>query len=315
MSLFTAAGVWLFCRWVPAKPALTSSVGGMIKFGVNVIGFSLTDFLKGNSDRVAIGRGYGAEKLGHYQNAFMVYDNLLGLTTNALDVATGSLSKLVHDVKEFRRVWSNALSAVTFYAIPAFGIMAVTSQDVILLVLGSKWSTAGALLSILAMRGIPHVVERTQGWLHLPAGRPDRLLRWGVFATFAQLAALLVGLRFGSTGVVVAYTACMYLMFLPAVSYAGRPLGIGAAEVIKAAGPQLFGAVTAAIGFFVRYALLRDASGIDRSVALGIVYAVSYIIIVVGAFKVRMPLKVAIALGQDFIPRRSAAKQWGRESV
>ena len=116
---------------------------------------------------------------------------------------------------------------------------------------------------------------------------------------------------------VVAYTACTYLMFLPAVSYAGRPLGIGAADVIKAAGPQLFGAVTsAAIGFFLRYAVLRDASGIERSVALAIVYAVSYVIIVAGAFKVRMPLKVTIALGQDFIPRRFAAgKQWGRESV
>ena len=314
LHLLNASGVWLFCRWVPAKPALTSSVGGMLKFGVNVIGFSLTDFFKGNSDRVAIGRGYGAERLGHYQNAFMVYDNLLGLTTNALDVATGSLSKLVHDVKEFRRVWSNALSAVTFYAMPAFGIMAVTSQDVIVLLLGSKWSTAGVLLSVLAMRGIPHVVERTIGWLFMPAGRSDRLLRWGFISTSAQLAALFAGMRFGFTGVVVAYTACMYLLFLPAVSYAGRPLGIGAAEVIKAAGPQLFGAVTsAAIGFFLRYAVLHDVSGIERSVALAIVYAVSYVIIVVGAFKVRMPLKVAIALGEDLIPRRfSAAKAMGK---
>src|SRR5439155_14134248 len=120
-----------------------------------------------------------------------------------------------------------------------------------------------------------------QGWLHLPAGRPDRLLRWGFFAAFAQLGALLVGIRFGITGVVVAYTAYMYLIFLPAVSYAGRPLGIGAAEVIKAAGPQVFGAVTsAAIGFFLRSTVLRDVPGIQRSVALAIVYAVSYFIIV-----------------------------------
>ena len=311
LNLLIVAGVWLSCRWVPARPTMTTAVREMIKFGINITGYSFIDFAGQNSDRVAIGRQYGADRLGHYQGAFMVYTNILNLATNSLDVATGSLSKLVHDLNEFRRVWANALTALTFYAMPAFGIMAVTSQDVIVMVLGSRWSAAGVLLSVLAMRGIPHVVERTIGWLYIPAGRTDQLLRWGFVATFAQLAALLVGIRFGIMGVVVAYTAYMYLMFLPAVSYAGRPLGIGAPEVIKATGPQLFGAVTsAAIGFFLRYAVLSDASGIERSVVLAIVYAVSYVIIVAGAFKVRKPLKIAIALGRDFIPRRfAAAKQ------
>jgi polysaccharide transporter, PST family len=48
-----------------------------------------------------------------------------------------------------------------------------------MLPLGAKWSSAGALLSILALWGIPQTVERSSGWLHVAAGRTDRWMCWG----------------------------------------------------------------------------------------------------------------------------------------
>jgi PST family polysaccharide transporter len=66
-----------------------------------------------------------------------------------------------------------------FYAMPACGILAVAGQDLIVVLFGNKWSQAGVLISILAFRGIPYSVERTQGWLHVSAGRADRWMRWG----------------------------------------------------------------------------------------------------------------------------------------
>ncbi len=307
MNVFIGVGVWLCCPWSPVKPIRTAGVREMIKFGINVIGFSLTDFVGRNCDRVAIGKSFGVNRLGHYQNALMVYNHLLDLVNAVLDVATGSLSKLLDDLKELKRVWAKALSALTFYAMPAFGIMAVTSQDAIVLLLGNQWSTAGILLSVLALRGIPHVVERTVRWLHLPAGRTDRFLRWGVFTAFAQLTALLAGAPFGPMGVVVAYVICMYVLFVPAIVYAGRPLGIGAADVVKVAGPPLLGALTSAgLGFLLRYTLLADTPRLERTAVLAFAYSVSYVVVVVGFFKVRMPINVALALGRDFIPPRLA---------
>jgi polysaccharide transporter, PST family len=307
MNILIGAGVWFHCRWSPVRPTLTQGVKEMLKFGINGIGFNLTDFAGQNGDRVVIGKSYGANRLGHYQNALMVYGQLLDLSTSLLTVAIGSLSKLSHDLKEFRRVWAKALSTLTFYAMPAFGIMAVTSQDLIVLVLGSKWSAAGTLLSILALRGIPHVVERTVGWLHVPAGRTDRLLRWGVFAASAQLVALIVGSPFFPIGIAIAYVICMYVLFVPGIAYAGRPLGIGAADVIRATGPQLLGAVTAAaFGFLLRYTVLADTPGLERAAVLALAYTISYLAVVVGFFRVRMPLTVAMALGRDVMPARFA---------
>ena len=102
-----------------------------------------------------------------------------------------------------------------------------------MLLLGAKWSSAGAVLSVLAFRGMPHSIERTLGWLHVTAGRTDRWMRWGVFATCAQFLALFCGLPFGPMGVAVAYVVAMFVLFVPAIGYAGAPLGISASDAIR----------------------------------------------------------------------------------
>ena len=176
----------------------------------------------------------------------MVYDNLVNILVVPLhSVAVASLSKMRDDTTALRDAWAKALATVSFYAMPAFGLLAATSQDVIVLLLGSKWSSAGVLLGVLAFRGIPHSVERTVGWLHVTAGRTDRLIRYGVFAACIQLAALACGLPFGPIGIAVAYVVSMFLLFVPALAYAGRPLGIGAADVLRVVWRPLVGSLAA----------------------------------------------------------------------
>jgi polysaccharide transporter, PST family len=307
-SWFFTLGIWFQCPWVPGRPTVTPGVKEMLKFGLNLIGFSATDFVGKNSDRVAIGYGLGARVLGFYQNALFIYDNLLDLLVFPLhQVAVVSLSKLQNNLEELRRSWAKALSTLAFFAMPAFGILAVTGQDLTVLLLGQKWSTAGVLLNVLALRGIAHVVERTLGWLHVAAGRTDRWMRWGVIATCLQLVALMIGLPFGQMGIVSAYTVCMYCLFVPAIAYAGQPLGISAGDVIKVVGRQLLGALfAAAVGFVLRETVLADAAQFVRMLTVGLAYSLVYVSLVAGLFRVRAPFAVAWSLIQDVLPQRFA---------
>jgi PST family polysaccharide transporter len=308
-SWFLVLGLWFQCRWLPGKPAITSSVKEMLRFGLHLIGFCATDFAAKNSDRVAIGYSLGARILGYYQNALLVYENLLDVAVGPLHaVAVASLSKLRNNLEELKRSWAKALSTLTFYLMPAFGILAVSGQDLIVLLLGNKWSHAGVLLNVLALRGIAQSVERTLGWLHVAAGRTDRWMRWGVIAACIQFVALLSGLPFGSMGVVLAYTICMYGLFIPAIAYAGHPLGIGATDVIKVVGRQLVGALFATlVGFLVRQTLLVDAEKSVRMPVVALVYVAAYILLTVGVFRVRTPIAVALSLMRDFLPHRFPA--------
>jgi PST family polysaccharide transporter len=297
-SLVTALGVWRACRWLPGRPAWTTGVKEMLKFGLHWIGFSGTDFAGKFADRIAIGHSSGPIDLGYYQKACLVYDNSIDLVITPLQsVGMVGLSKLRNNPQLLWNSWSKALSTIAFFAMPAFGILAVTSRDIVVLVLGEKWTNASILLSIFALRGIPHVVQRTCGWLHNAAGRADRFMRWGVISSITQLLALFVGLPFGMTGVAWAFVLSTYFLFLPAIAYSGRPLGIGVGQVVAVVGPQTLGALAAVtLGFGLRNTVCAHTPMLLRAILLVISYSAAYALIVLGLFGVRTPLQVGRSL-------------------
>ena len=144
-------------------------------------------------------------------------------------------------------------------------ILSVTGRDVVVILLGEQWRESGVLLSIIALRGIFHVVQGSEGWLHLSIGRPDRWKNWGIVTATVRTLAVLGGLPFGPTGVATGYVAAGWLIAFPSISYAGSPIGIGAASVFRSVGRQLVGALAAAAaGWWLLIFVLTDLSEIVR---------------------------------------------------
>lgn len=304
-ALVYTVGVWLSCPWIPGLPRMSAGVKEMLTFGTHVTIFAVTDAIGRSADRIALGHTRGAEELGYYQNASALYDNPLGIFNSLHTVAVASLSKLKDNLEELRRTWSIALSSLAFFSMPIFVILAVTGPDVVVLLLGEKWLYAGTILSVVALRGPAQVVERTHGWLHIAAGRPDRWMHWGIVSSLVQVSAVFCGLPFGTMGVATAYTVCMYILFVPAVAYSGRPFAIDVSRVFKVVGPQLVGALCAAVvGFLLRDIYLNDASVLGRIVILVVSCVVSYLIVTVGLFRLVRPLGVAASLLSDSLPAR-----------
>lgn len=296
----SAIAAWLVCPWVPGRPRFCGGSMEIVRFGLGVTGFTMTDYWARSADRISLGYFYGAGPLGYFQNAFLLYDNVLGLFTQLHDVAVASLSKLRNDVDELKRSWAAALSSLTFFSAAAFSVLAVTAQDFVVLLLGQKWALAGPLVCIFAVKGIAHVTERSLGWLHVAAGRSDRWMRWGVFSAICQLVAVFAGLPFGLTGVAVAHATITFCLFIPALAYAGQPLGIGAKDVLRAVGPQTLAALsTVVIGYMMQRALLADLPQLTRFlVAVPICLAV-YLSLIVGIFRVTAPLYLLLSVLRD----------------
>jgi PST family polysaccharide transporter len=311
----SAVGAWVSCPWLPGRPRFTPELKKLVGFGMGVTGFTMTDYFARSADRIALGYFYGAGQLGYFQNAFLLYDNLLSLFTQGLhDVAVSGLSKLKNVVDELKRSWAAALSSLTFFSALAFACLAVTGQDFVVLLLGQRWEPAGPLLCIFAVRGIAHTVERTLGWLHVSAGRPDRWMRWGFFSGICQLVAVFAGIPFGLAGVATAHAIAAFCLFVPALVYAGKPLGIGARDVLRTVGPQMIAAlITVAIGFTVQYTLLADLPRLARFVASGLICVTAFLAVIVGVFKVTAPLQLVLSMLRDFSPMRLRRSNWLRD--
>ena len=300
-SLCIAIGAWLACRWRPSFPLFDNEVKSMVRFGLHVVGFSVTYSVARALDRLALGLFYQPDKVGYYQTAITLYDNSIFSALGQLHtVGSAALSKLQSNPAALRQRYEAALSAVAFFIMPTAAILSVTAEDLTVMLLGERWREAGLLLSIIALRGIFHAVEGSQGWLHLSIGRVDRWRNWGVVSLVVHAVAVLGGLPFGATGVAVAAVIASLLIAVPSITYAGRPIGIGAALVMRAVGPQLVGAIsTAAGGWWLQTATLAHYSSFAR-ILLSTGFCISiYLIIVVGLFRLTDPIKVAGTVVQD----------------
>ena len=241
-----AAGAWLACQWRPGSPVFDAEVKSMVGFGMHVLGASIPLSMTNVTDRIALGLFYPPREVGFYQNAQNMYDNALMAPLAQLHgVGSAGLSKLRSNPGALQQKYEAALSALAFFVMPTAAILSVTGQDVAVILLGEKWRASGLLLSIMALRGIVEFIEFSQGWLHVASGRAERWKYSAFVSAIVRVAAILGGLPFGAEGVAIALVVAGWLIALPSVIYAGRPLGIGAALVIRAVGGPMLGATIA----------------------------------------------------------------------
>jgi PST family polysaccharide transporter len=278
----------------------------MVRFGLHVVSFSIIYTMGRSVDRIALGLFYKPDLVGYYQNATALYENsIFSALIQLHTVASAALSKLQSNVEALRQKYEAALSTLAFFVMPAAAILSVVAQDLTVILLGEKWRVAGSLLSIIALRGIFQVVEGSQGWLHLSIGRADRWRNWGIVSAVVQTIAVLAGLRFGAEGVAVGVVISSMLIALPSIVYAGRPIDIGAALVVRAVGAQLIGAISAlAGGWWLQTTALVDYSSFARVLLLGVWCSGIYLAIVVGGFRLIEPLKVAGSIVRDLLGKR-----------
>ena len=305
-ALCAALGAWTLCRWRPGFPAFDSEVKSMVRFGLHVVGFLVAYSVARAADRVGLGLFYRPDVVGYYQNATLLYEySILLALGQVTGVGSASLSKLRSDPVALRQRYEAALSTLAFFIMPIAAILSVTAQDVTVLLLGERWQVAGLLLSIIALRGIFHVVEGSQAWLHLSLGRPDRWQNWGIVTLIVQVVAVLAGLPFGAEGVAAASVAASVLLAVPSIVYAGSLTGIDAAVVMRTVTPQLVGAISiAAVGWCLRVTVLADYSSVPRILLLGILCTSLYLAIVWGLFGLAQPIRVAGSVAQDLLKRR-----------
>lgn len=300
------AGAWFVCRWRPGFPAFDSDVKPMVRFGLHVVSFSIIYTMGRSVDRIALGLFYRPDQVGYYQNATALYENsIFSALIQLHTVASAALSKLQSNVDALRQKYEAALSTLAFFVMPAAAILSVVAEDLTVILLGEKWRMAGSLLSIIALRGIFQVVEGSQGWLHLSVGRADRWRNWGIVSAAVQIVAVLAGLPFGAKGVAVAVVVASLLIALPSIVYAGRPIGIGAALVVRAVGTQLIGAISAlAGGWWLQTTALADYSSFARVLLLCVWCTCIYLAIVVGLFRLIEPIKIVGSIARDLLGKR-----------
>ena len=235
LPLATCIGAWALCLWVPGLPRRGVGTGPMVTFAINTYGRFTASYFARNLGNLLLGWRFGAQPLGLYKKA---YDLFVLPATQISDpltaIAMSTLSRLSHDPAQHRRYVLSALSTLAFVGMALGAVLTLMGTDLIRLLLGPGWEESGRIFTFFGPGIGMMLLYHTHSWIHVSLGRADCWFRWGV-VEFAVTGVLFVlGLPMGPVGIAVAWVMSFWVLTIPALWYAGRPVQLGVAPIIGA---------------------------------------------------------------------------------
>lgn len=322
VPMATAVGAWILCGWRPGLPSRHTGVGPMLRFAFNTYGNFVVFYFCRTADKILVGRFNGSQSLGFYDRAYQLSMMLPNQLLSPLNgVVMPSFSRLADDPARYRQTYLTLLSMLAFVCMPLSAVLAVTGRDVIFVLLGPQWETAGHIFAMFGLSIGILMLYCTHSWLHLSLGTPDRWLRWAGIAFIVTVGLFVIGLPFGPFGVAAGYSASFYILTLPALWYAGGPIDLKVSAVIAVVWKYCASALAAALlswlvmnrvgvtaEAFLRYgALARIAASFALCTS-------TYLTLIVILHRGMTPISQCIHLVREMIPGVSSPKTTGADS-
>ena len=155
-----------------------------------------------------------------------------------------------------------AVAVMALLGMAISGDLTLVGKDLIRVLLGPHWGTAGEIFTYFAPGIGVMFLYGAHGWIHLSIGRADRWFRWGIVEWTVTILLFLGGLHWGPQGIAVAWCISFWALTIPAMWYAGRPIGLGVGPMLRTVWRYVLAALVAygvSLFILVRWAALATA--------------------------------------------------------
>jgi PST family polysaccharide transporter len=271
--------LWSIATWVPGMPHRGVGIGSMMRFGGTATLNGLVVYIAYNLEKVLLGRFWGAEALGMYGRAYQ----LINIPTENLNSASGgvafaALSRLQGDPDRFKNYFLKGYSVVLALTLPITIACALFANDIILIFLGPKWKEAIPIFQLLTPTILVFALINPMWWLLSSTGLLGRSLRIALVIAPLVIAAYVIGLPYGPTGVAFAYSTVMTLWLVPHIAWCIHGTMISSRDILKVSSqPFLSAIVAAAVAFVAQLLYGQSLSPIPRLLLGGGILLLSYL--------------------------------------
>ena len=238
----------------------------MLVFGGNFTAFSVVTYFARNLDNMLIGWRWGSSAAGPVRQSLSVALAAAGSNQQSDHCRSSpALSRLADDAEGIVRL-TFAFWKRLHHGHAYDGFHDVTSDWLVIILLGPKWSGVSRIFALLGIAGFVQPVTNTTGWLFLTQGRTHHMFQWGLVGSSLIVASIAIGLPWGPVGVATSYSIGFVCITTPLMLwFVGRTGPVGARHIYLTVAPIVFASLCgllAALG-------LRRFSGIANPV-LGI---------------------------------------------
>jgi O-antigen/teichoic acid export membrane protein len=246
--IVSVAGMWLAVRWVPGLPQRGCGLRSMVHFGGMVTLNNLVVYVGYNTEKILLGRYWGADALGLYGRAY----SLVNLPTAQLhsaiwNVAFPALSRLQSNPLRLRNAFLKGYAIIVSLTIPVTICCILFAEDIIRIALGPKWNAAIPIFRLLGPTVLALGLINPFGWFLTATGRVGRSLSMAFVIAPLVIVGVAIGLRFGPKGVAFAYSTVMTLLLVPLIAWATHGTGITATDYWKTVKPPVLSGFLAAV--------------------------------------------------------------------
>lgn len=230
--------------------------GALARYGGVVAAGQLTWFAQSQADVFIAGRWFSPHMLGIYTTSLFLTQIFVTKVVPPLnEVAFSAYARLRHDRDAAARGFVRAAGLVMTAALPFYLGLAATAEPLVLTMLGPHWAEAVPVVRLLAL-AMPFMTIQV---LFTPAcdaqGRPGVGVRNGAVGAALLTIGFIVGVRWGPTGLALAWLAGYPLYLADSARRALPVIGARATDVAAAIAP----AAIAALGMALAVAILDRA--------------------------------------------------------
>jgi polysaccharide transporter, PST family len=276
--------LWAAVEWRPRRHWRSRELEQLFRFGWPLVGRRGIDYLVQQGDRFVIGYVFGAAALGLYAVALRLVKRVIDRIDAIFDRV--AFPVFTHTRDDPRRTRRGFLDAVRLQAVVIFPLaigLGLLARELIPIVLGSQWMSAGPLMVLVACRAAVASLGVLPRAVLLAAGHARILLGLSVVAAAVFAPAWAIGVPWGVSGVVAAGAVASAVMGVLAVWLARSEVGITMAAWLRALLPAFVAAGLMAGGILVTRLFLFDHPGLSS-------YSRLAVLILVGGLCSMLPL-------------------------
>jgi len=145
----------------------------LFMFSIPIIGVQIVTIIKGSIDKILLGKLLGVSQLGYYQIAsrfgFELPSEIKAVVSQVMFPA---FSRMKNSQEKLKKGFLNVLSITLVVSLPFCIFLYVNTDNIVLTLLGSKWSNAISAMRILVVAGFFQIIHSIINPLFKGYGKP-----------------------------------------------------------------------------------------------------------------------------------------------
>lgn len=279
-AIVQIAALWAMIRGVPRLRFAAEEAPALFKGGFQIVVASLSGVVNARIADGLTGAFLGAAPLGLLRVGWRFLDAVVQVAITPISgVTLSSFSLMRNDLPALRRAYLRMTQLMSVVALPMFFGLGAIAEPLILEVLGAQWSGAAPVLRFLGLLMLGGMVNYLFAPVMIAVGRSDVVMRQSLAQLVVTVMLMLIGVKFGLTGVMAAHTLRSFVVATYNVSALRKIVGISPLQIVK----MLVPAVLACAVMWLGVALLSPVLESQMPGLTALPYVRLSLLVVLGA--------------------------------